>query len=320
MTQHSNNTGLVFHEAYLTHDTGPYHPERPERLAAVMERLNTLGSRLTRITPVEADEEWITRIHSKTHADHVRDVCAAAPACLDSGDTPVCPESFRAALLAVGGLTAGVDAVVSGETGNTFCAVRPPGHHAARNTAMGFCLFNNVAIGARYAQAEHSLKKVLIVDWDVHHGNGTQDAFYDDGTVLYFSIHRYPFYPGTGSENETGTGEGKGAALTINCPISAGAGDEEYMRLLEEKLLPAAEDFRPDIVFISAGFDAYENDPLGGMAVTVEGFARMTGIVQEIASKHCGGRIVSALEGGYDIKGLADCVEGHVGVLLNSAT
>ncbi len=310
-------TGLVFHEGYMAHDTGSYHPECPARLSAVMERLtDAFGDLLTPITPIDGTEEWIARIHSPAYLEHVRDVCGQAPACLDSGDTPVSQGSHRAALLAVGGVLAAVDAVARGDAVNVFCAVRPPGHHATKDAAMGFCLFNNIAIGARYALDQHSLKKVLIVDWDVHHGNGTQDAFYDDNTVLYFSTHRYPFYPGTGGEDETGTGKGRG--LTVNCPISAGAGDEEYVRLFEEKLLPAADDFAPDIVFISAGFDAYENDPLGGMGVTHGGFGQMTQIIKEIAERHCGGRIVSVLEGGYDIDGLALCVESHVKILLGS--
>lgn len=310
-------TGLVFHEAYMAHDTGPCHPECPARLSAVMERLtDAFGNLLTPITPIEDTEEWITRIHSPVYLEHVRDVCGQAPTHLDSGDTPVSQGSHRAALLAVGGVLAAVDAVARGDTVNVFCSVRPPGHHATRDAAMGFCIFNNIAIGARYAQDQHSLKKILIVDWDVHHGNGTQDAFYDDDTVLYFSTHRYPFYPGTGGEDETGAGEGNG--LTVNCPISAGATNKEYVRLFEEKLLPAANDFAPDMVFVSAGFDAYENDPLGGMSVTTEGFARMTQIAKEIAVKHCSGRIVSVLEGGYDINGLAACVESHVKILLDS--
>ncbi|MHC4518875.1 MAG: histone deacetylase family protein, partial [Planctomycetota bacterium] len=213
-----------------------------------------------------------------------------------------------------GGVLAAIDAVVQGDVTNAFCAVRPPGHHALEDRAMGFCIFNNVAIGTRYVQQKHDLAKVLIVDWDVHHGNGTQAAFYDDPNVLYFSTHQWPFYPGTGSPLQTG--EGAGRDLTINIPLPAGSGDTEYAQAFEEHLRPAALAFRPDFVFISAGFDAQVNDRLGGMKVTPGGFARLTHIVKEIAAKCCRSRLVSVLEGGYGVEALAASAEAHVRALM----
>jgi acetoin utilization deacetylase AcuC-like enzyme len=224
-------------------------------------------------------------------------------------------ETYEVALAAAGGVLAAVDAVMDGKVENAFCAVRPPGHHALKDKAMGFCFFNNVAIAARYVQKKHKLSKVLIVDWDVHHGNGTQAAFYDDPTVLYFSVHQHPFYPGSGTESEKGTGEGLN--YTINVPLPSGSGDAEYRKAFEEKLLPAALAFKPDFVLVSAGFDAAEGDRLGGMKVTPEGYAELTHVVREIARKSCHGRVVSLLEGGYDLDALAASVEAHIRVLMD---
>ena len=233
---------------------------------------------------------------------------------MDSPDTPISEDSYDAALAAAGGVLAAVDAVMEGRIRNAFCAVRPPGHHSLPNQAMGFCLFNNVAIAARYLQKKHGVAKVLIVDWDVHHGNGTQEVFYDDPTVLYFSVHRYPFYPMTGSKAERGAGDGLG--FIINVPLPAGTGDAEYRKAFREILMPKAMDFDPDFVLVSAGFDAHEDDPLGGMEVSSEGFAEMSRLVKQIADRCCEGRLVSVLEGGYDLEGLADSVEAHLRVLM----
>jgi len=246
--------------------------------------------------------------------DHVRAACRDGVATVDSRDTPVSRESYEAAVAAVGGVIAAVDGVMEGKVRNAFCAVRPPGHHAMKDRAMGFCLFNNVAVAARYAMKKHNLKKVLIVDWDVHHGNGTQAAFYDDPSVLYFSVHQHPFYPGTGTADEKG--EGKAIGTKINVPLPAGSGDAEYRDALEKTLRPAAVAFRPELVLISAGFDAYEHDLLGRMKVTPQGFTELSRIVKAIAEGCCRGRIVSVLEGGYELDGLAACVEAHVRVLI----
>jgi len=318
MSKHSGSdpgTGLVYDERYLLHETGPGHPERPERLTAILAGLEKAGmlERLVRLEPSPAATEWITLVHTGKYVERVRRACEEGVGYLDSPDTPVSEKSYEVARLAVGGVLGAVDAVMAGRARNAFCAVRPPGHHALSDRAMGFCLFNNVAIGARYVQKKYKVSRVLIVDWDVHHGNGTQDAFYDDPTVMYFSVHRYPFYPGTGGKDETGRGEGRG--YTINVPLPAGSGDEEYVRALEENLKPRALEFRPEFVFVSAGFDAHGDDPLGGMRVTAAGFERMSEVVKGIAEECCDGRLVSVLEGGYDLDALAECVAAHLAVL-----
>ena len=236
-----------------------------------------------------------------------------APVQLDP-DTRLAPESLRVAKLAAGGVLAAVDAVVAGRARNAFATVRPPGHHALPGRAMGFCLLNSVAIAARYAQQKHGLKRVLIVDWDVHHGNGTQAMFYDDPSVLYFSTHQNPYYPYTGQAKEMGVGAGEGT--TVNVPLVAGSGDTEIVEAFCNKLVPAADKFKPNFVLISAGFDAHRDDPLAGLGVTAEGYGSLTQIVIEIARRHAGGRIVSALEGGYRLEALSDSVVTHVGMLM----
>jgi len=240
-------------------------------------------------------------------------MCRIGETVLDSGDTHVSRDSYAAALLAAGGGLAGVDFAMRGDNHRAFCAVRPPGHHAEHDHAMGFCLFNNIAIGARYAQEHHGLTRVAIVDWDVHHGNGTQAAFYDDPSVLYVSIHQYPYYPGTGGKNERGAGKGTGT--TLNIPLNAGSGDEVYLDAMREIIVPALVDFSPELIMISAGFDAHRDDPLAGMNVTEKGFGEMTRLILE-ASESARGRIVSVLEGGYDLKALGRSVESHLRELM----
>jgi acetoin utilization deacetylase AcuC-like enzyme/formylglycine-generating enzyme required for sulfatase activity len=316
-TEPKSKTGFVYDDIYLQHETTPGHPERPERLTAILGRLQTTGlyTRLVPITPHAAAAKWIETIHTPAYVARVKRSCEEGEPYLDSGDTPISTKSYEAAVMAAGGVLAAVDAVMRGEVTNAFCAIRPPGHHATADRAMGFCIFNNVAIGTRYVQKQYNLAKVLIVDWDVHHGNGTQAAFYDDPSVLYFSVHQYPFYPGSGSEAEKG--RGKGLNYTINVPLPRGSGDEEYVEVFEKRLRPAARVFAPDFVFVSAGFDAHEDDTLGGMRVTTEGFGRLTRIVKEIADGSCKGRLVSVLEGGYNLEGLAAAVETHLRVLVD---
>ena len=309
-------TGFVYGDVYLRHRTSAGHPERPERLTAIVGRLkeaNLLGQ-LMMLEPRAAALEWLRTVHSREYVERVAKQCRQDAAHIDTMDVSVSADSYDVALEAVGGVLAAVDAVMAGKVRNAFCAVRPPGHHALRDKAMGFCLFNNVAIAARYIQKKYGLKKVLIVDWDVHHGNGTQATTYADPTVLYFGIHQWPFYPGTGAADERG--EGKGLGFTVNVPLPAGCGNGEYRKAFEEILAPAARTFRPDFVLISAGFAAPAADPLGGMKVTAEGFAQLTLIVKRIADAGARGRIVSVLEGGYNLDALAASVEAHLRVLM----
>lgn len=311
-------TGFVYHPAYLNHDMGPGHPESPERLRAIVNRLESTGTlkKLVRIEPVSAADEWIMQIHT---SDYLSSLKSRAPssgrASLDP-DTSMSPGSLAAAYLAAGGALTAADAIMTGQVDHAFCAVRPPGHHAESNRAMGFCLFNNVAIAARYLQRKHGIGRVLIVDWDVHHGNGTQHSFYDDPSVLFFSIHQYPHYPGTGRATERGEGPGEG--LIINVPMAAGEGDQKYLDVFQRVLVPAADAFKPDFVVISAGFDAHKDDPLGGMGLTEEGYAELTRIVAAIARRHSRNRVLSCLEGGYNLAALSASVECHLLALLDA--
>jgi acetoin utilization deacetylase AcuC-like enzyme len=317
-TKTAIETGLVYDDIYLEHETTPGHPERPERLVEIVSKLKEAGlhSQLHHLKAAPAALNWIETVHSPDYIERAKRSCDRGAGYLDSLDVPISDRSYDAAVMAAGGMLSAVDAVIERKVANAFCAVRPPGHHALEDRAMGFCIFNNVAISAKYIQKKCGLPKILIVDWDVHHGNGTQATFYDDPTVLYFSVHQYPFYPGTGSRAEAGTG--KGLNYTINVPLPAGSGDSVYLEAFEEILRPAAISFSPDFVLISAGFDAHENDLLGQMAVTAAGFGRLTEIVKGIAQKCCQGRLVSTLEGGYHLGGLADSVESHIRVLMKA--
>jgi len=315
-TQASGKTGFVHGDIYLRHDTGKGHLERPQRLTAITRRFGKAGlmSELVTIRPRPAADKWLTAVHTPKYVARIQEACRRGTPYVDSRDTPVSGDSFKAAVHAAGGALAAIDAVMAGKVRNAFCAVRPPGHHALKDKAMGFCLFNNVAVAARYVRKTHGLARVLIVDWDVHHGNGTQAIFHADPTVFFFSVHRHPFYPGTGAADERG--EGKAVGTTLNVPLRGGSGDRAFTRAFEDKLVPAARKFRPDFVLISAGFDAHEKDPLGGMKVTTKGYARLTRIVKGIAREHCRGRLVSVLEGGYSLEGLAAACEAHVRVLM----
>lgn len=309
-------TGLVYHSAYLEHDMGAGHPESPHRLKAIMQQLERSGTaaRLTRIEPRKAEEEWITQIHSPSYLAALNAHQPTNGRAILDPDTSMSPGSLHAAFLAAGGALAAVDAIMRGEVEHVFCAVRPPGHHAETARAMGFCLFNNVAIAARYVQKRHRLTRVLIVDWDVHHGNGTQHSFEQDPSILFFSTHQFPHYPGTGRARERGTGVGEG--FTINVPMEAGDGDEEYHAVFVNVLLPAADAFKPEFVIVSAGFDAHRDDPLASMRLTEAGYSDLTGLVAGIAKRHAHGRLLSALEGGYNLTALAASVEAHLKALL----
>jgi acetoin utilization deacetylase AcuC-like enzyme len=310
-------TGLVYHKDYLLHQAGHGHPERPERLESIMNHLSEtkLLEQLVRIEPYPADIDWIATIHTRDYIDMINQCCETDYHYLDA-DTGICPDSYRIALLAAGGAMAAADAVMNKKIHNAFCAVRPPGHHAERNRARGFCLFNNIAITARYLQKKYQIEKVLIIDWDVHHGNGTQNAFYDDPTVFYFSIHQWPHYPGTGLQSEKGIGKGEG--FTLNVPLTGGHGNEDYIDAFEKLLVPAAKNFEPDFILISAGFDACYQDPLAGMQLTEKGYSQLTRIIVELANEFCEGRIISLLEGGYNLEILAHSVAAHIEVLRST--
>ncbi|TLY27794.1 MAG: histone deacetylase [Ignavibacteria bacterium] len=309
----ASRTGFVYTERFLDHKTGLGHPERPERLRAIVSRLKEvkLASSLEPISIEPASEEWMSKVHTPAHIRFVRETCLRG-GILDGGDTPVSKDSYEVALLAAGAVIAAVAAVLNGGMENAFCAVRPPGHHATQAVSMGFCLFNNAAIGARFAQAAHGLKRVAIIDWDVHHGNGTQEIFYEDKSVFYISTHQYPFYPGTGSRTETGSGEGKG--YTLNIPMSAGSGEKEYLDAFRGEILPALDRYRPELIMISAGFDAHRDDPLANINLTEESFSKLTLLISESARRNCNGKIVSVLEGGYHLTALARSVEAHLRV------
>ncbi len=311
-------TGLVYDPRYLEHDMGAGHPESPNRLRAIMQRLEQTGlaAKLTKIEPRKAEAEWITLVHRPSYVATLNQQAPTSGRISLDADTSMSPGSLTAAYLAAGGALAGVDAIMAGQVERVFCAVRPPGHHAEAGRAMGFCLLNNVAIAARYAQKRHGLQRVLIVDWDVHHGNGTQHSFEADPSVLFFSTHQYPHYPGTGRATERGSGPAEG--LTINVPMEAGEGDDEYRSVFQKVLVPAADDFKPDFVIISAGFDAHRDDPLASMALTEEGYADLTAIVVGIAKRHCRGRLLSSLEGGYNLTALAASVERHIRALVEA--
>ena len=311
-------TALLLDSIYKQHLTGPGHPERPERYDAITAGLEQAGivKQATRIAPRRASEDEIAMCHSRDYIATVKRDIARGAHDLSTGDTAVSPRSLDVALEATGGVLGVVDAVLNGRAKNAFCAVRPPGHHATAIRGMGFCIFNNVAVAARYAQRKHGLSRVAIVDWDVHHGNGTQDIFYDDGSVFFFSTHQSPWYPGTGARDETGEGAGKGA--TMNCPFPAGSGRTQILGAFREQLLPAMQKFKPELVIVSAGFDSRVGDPLGGFLLTDEDFADLTRLLMDMAEEHAGGRLLSVLEGGYSLSGLSAAVKSHVTTLTHA--
>lgn len=309
-------TGLLLDAVYRAHDTGIDQPECPARLMAVIECLQKRGlaDEGVPLTQQPADPDDILLCHTHNYFETVkRDVISGARE-LSTGDTIICPRSLDIALRAAGGVMNAVDAVMTGKVNNAFCAIRPPGHHARPDQGMGFCLFNSISIGARHAQKRHGADKVLIVDWDVHHGNGTQDIFYEDGSVLFFSTHQSPWYPGTGAAEETGAGKGRHS--TLNCPLPAGTGMKAIQAAFLDQLIPAATKFKPDLVMISAGFDSRLGDPLGEFRLIDDDFATLTKLVMKFAEEQCEGRIVSVLEGGYNLAGLASASTAHVGALM----
>lgn len=309
-------TALIHHPIYAKHDTGFGHPETPLRYEVVMNALREdaeFWNSLTEITPEKAAKGVVQAAHTPQHFKQVENAFADGYDRLDA-DTAISMESFEASLFAAGGAIAAVDAVMQNEVDNAFVVVRPPGHHATAENAMGFCLFNNVAVAARHAQNKYKeIERVAVIDWDVHHGNGTQGIFYDDPSVHFFSMHQYPWYPGTGSRGETGHGRGLGA--TMNIPVKANTNAHEQLRMFESAIEDIAKNFRPDIIFISAGFDAHLTDPLGQLQLEDDDYSAMTRVVKEWASEVCNGRVVSCLEGGYNLDTLGRTVKNHVAEL-----
>ncbi len=315
-------TGLLLDSCFEKHDTGKVHPERPARLEAIRSGLEAAGL-IDRCAPLpirDATDEEILAVHDASYVERLREACATGAKFIDEPDSAICPESYEVARLAVGSILGAVDAVMAGELRNAFCAIRPPGHHCERGWSRGFCLLGNAAIAAQYLLDRHKLSRVAIVDWDVHHGDGTQHLFEETTAVFFASLHGHPayLYPGTGFEEERGKGAGEGA--TLNIPLYPGAGDNEYHAAFDEKLLPALEDFRPQFVLISCGFDAHRRDPLAPLNLESASYDWMTDAVLAVARRSAGGRVVSILEGGYDLKALAESAAMHVAALMREPT
>lgn len=339
----SSRLGLLYSPLYLLHDPGPGHPESPKRLQAIWNHLQESGltQKVTLLEPIPHESTWLTctqTTHDATYIQRVQEACERGDSHIDSLDVGICRASFRVARLAVEGALTLVDWVVgpstslpralrqaqgerlsrgsgrtgtgSGEVRRGFGLVRPPGHHAQKAQALGFCLFNQIAIAARYAQKQYGFKRILILDWDVHHGNGTQHAFEEDPLVFYVSLHQWPLYPGTGRREERGKGN------ILNIPLPPESGDQEYLKAFEEEILPAVDLFKPELIFISAGFDAHSHDPLANMKVTEAGYHRMTQLVVEMAKRHAKGRVISLLEGGYHLPSLPKSVAAHLEAML----
>ncbi len=309
-------TSLVYSERFQDHNTGPNHPERPARISYVYQFLkkSDIFKELELIRPKAATLKQIKSVHTKYYIEHVESACFRSERMLDSVDTAISPDSFRVALLAAGGVIQLADAVMSGKVRNGFALIRPPGHHAESEKALGFCIFNNIAIAAKHLQQKHGLKRILIIDWDVHHGNGTQHAFEDDPSVFFFSVHQYPYYPGTGGEHETGRGAGEG--FTLNVPLKAGSGDQEYRHVFEEIFYPRAARFKPEFILISAGFDAHREDPLAHMNLSDEIYGFFTDVAVRLAHENGHERIVSVLEGGYNLDAISRSVYIHLKHLM----
>ena len=305
--------GVVTDPIFHKHDTGPEHPESAERLLVIEEAIKGIGDLGVQIPARPATRDELLLIHIPEYVDHIlnlkiMDRIALEPETIMSQNTP------KAALKAVGGVLAAIDQAIDGNLSRSFCAVRPPGHHAEPDKAMGFCIFNNVAIGAAYAIKKYYLNRIAIVDWDLHHGNGTQDAFYKSDQVLYISLHQSPFYPGTGTVDEIGNGAGAG--YTINIPMVAGSSDQDFRDAFDEIVLPALRNYGPELILISAGFDAHQDDPIGSLYLTSPYFGEMTRNLVDIAEQVCYGRLISVLEGGYGRDILRESVEYHLKELI----
>jgi acetoin utilization deacetylase AcuC-like enzyme len=312
-------TGLLYDERFALHKTGPGYPESPDRLTAVLSGLKNPGL-LDKLIPVPATAaklKWIEKVHSPKYILGFEEACMLDLGELGSADNQICPQTYDVALLAVGGILNACDMLMEGKIDNAFCAVRPPGHHAEMREALGFCFFNNIAIAARYLQLQWNIRRVGIVDFDVHHGNGTQHTFEDDPDVFFYSIHEHPSfaYPGTGREFEKGSGPGLGT--TLNSTILPGQGDDEYRLKIIRDLVPAFDEFKPEVILVSAGFDAHAEDDMSDVRLSTEGFSWIMEVICRLADKHSGGRLISVLEGGYSMALLPELIENHVRILLD---
>ena len=307
-------TGILYHEDFLNHSTGIGHPERPSRVTAIIEELKKekYAGKLVWDEPRLATTEEIAYVHSQSYIERVKNTAASGPGYLDSPDTPVSTGSYQAALRAAGAFLTAVDGVMEGKYTTAFCPVRPPGHHALHSMAMGFCIFNNIAIGARYLNHKYNIHKILIVDFDVHHCNGTEELLSGDNNILLFSIHQHPHYPGTGAYSHSGG--------VLNAPIPPGSDEEDYMRVLKGRLTDQINMFMPNYVLLSAGFDSHKDDPLGDINLKSESYYNITKVIVDFADMYCEGKIVSTLEGGYNIKSLAESAGFHVSALLEAGT
>jgi len=312
-------TGFLYDERYLLHDTGPGHPESADRLRAIYQGIKDadLLSKLTIIQGRRADLKWVETVHEKNYIERFEAACRPGNSMFDYPDNQICADTFETALLAVGGVLDAAGQVIMGKLDNVFCAVRPPGHHAEYDQAMGFCYFNNVAIAARYLQLEWGIQRVGIVDFDVHHGNGTQHIFEEDPDVFYYSIHQHPTFafPGTGRAFETGSGEGTGS--TRNYPVLPGHGDKEYLGLIQRDFIPVIEAFSPEVIIVSAGFDAHVDDDMSDIKLSTQGYTRIMERIVALAELYSNGRVISVLEGGYCLKRLPELAANHVRVLLS---
>ena len=312
-------TGFLYDERYLLHDTGPGHPESPDRLRAIYQGIKDadLLSKLTVIQGSRADLKWVETVHAKNYIERFAAACRSGNSTFDYPDNQICADTFETALLAVGGVLDAAGQVIMGKLDNVFCAVRPPGHHAEYDQAMGFCYFNNVAIATRYLQIEWGIQRVGIVDFDVHHGNGTQHIFEEDPDVFYYSIHQHPTFafPGTGRAFETGSGEGTGS--TRNYPVLPGHGDKEYLGLIQRDFIPVIEAFSPEVIIVSAGFDAHVDDDMSDIKLSTQGYTRIMERIVALAELYSDGRVISVLEGGYCLKRLPELAANHVKVLLS---
>jgi acetoin utilization deacetylase AcuC-like enzyme len=315
-----NKTGFLYDKRYQLHTTGEFHPEVPDRLPSVYSGIKEAGllAQLVLIPASMPDMKWIESVHDQNYIERFEAACSTGKSVFDSPDNQMCSFSYETALLAVGGILETVRQVMDGQLNNAFCAVRPPGHHAEINRAMGFCYFNNIAIAARYVQREWNIDRVGIVDFDVHHGNGTQHIFEDDPSVFYYSIHQHPSfaYPGTGREFEYGKNSGHG--FTKNSPVLPGQGDQEYRHLIQSDLLPAFAEFKPEVILASAGFDAHSDDDMSDIKLSTDGFSWIAQQLVDMANHYADGRLVSILEGGYSLKRLPELARNHVEILLNA--